>query len=243
MKYYFFISFFIFSYCTFSQDFFQTPPGTIKVNNSLYIDKAPIDNLMYLEFIMSVEYLWNYTLNDSLKSLKLKDINKSLLSSSLNPNENKRIYDEINFVEDIKISSKVHINDYFNHPHYYNHPVVGIKKNLAQLYCIWRTDMVNMLWSQKIKGFKKQYKKIKYRLPTIKEYETARKTFQTNKKLFIFDKSSPLDLNFKSIRNKDVFALYNASEFTSSKNYLTQNLSNKNKEKYTFFRCVCELDN
>ena len=230
-----------------AQKLYEIPPGTIKINDSLYIDKGPIDNLMYLEFTKNVKKLWNYTLHDSLKLLELENIDKSLLSYSLNSDQNEKIYNEIILAENLKISDSVDINYYFNYPDYYYHPVIGISKNQAQIFCEWRTDMVNMRWSKELKNDKKEYKKIIYRLPTNEEYILAKKVFREKDKLLIINENSPLKIDLKNLRNKNNFILYNASEYTiSDENFKENSLQINNIDQldspYTFFRCICELE-
>ncbi|MDT0649144.1 SUMF1/EgtB/PvdO family nonheme iron enzyme [Autumnicola edwardsiae] len=246
MKYYFTTILIFFAFAIQAQKLFETPPGTVRVNDSLYIDKGPVDNIMYLEFTDKVKDLWNLTLHDSLKSLELENINKSLSSHSLNPEQSKEIYNKIILAKNQKISDSINILYYFNHPEYQYHPVVGISKDRARLFCQWRTDMVNLKWSKEIKDDKRKYKKIKYRLPTYEEFELAKKTMEENNNLLLVNQNSPIDLDLKKLLNEDNFILLSIPEFTTSnRNFKEDSPKLKNTDKpnddYIFFRCICEI--
>ncbi|MEQ9466477.1 MAG: SUMF1/EgtB/PvdO family nonheme iron enzyme [Ekhidna sp.] len=58
--------------------------------------------------------------------------------------------------------------DYFRHPAYRYHPVVGITYAQAREYCKWRTKMVNTKLSKENASYR-----VKYRLPSEHEWEIA----------------------------------------------------------------------
>lgn len=228
-----------------AQELNVIPPGTLQLNDRLYIDKGPIDNMMYREFANRVLTLWSFTLHDSLKLLNLKDIDKSLLSVSLDPVQSAEIYNEIT-LENIHITQELDLHQYLYFPAYRYHTVINVSEEQAEMYCKWRTDMVNLLWSTKIKSKTKNYQKIKYRLPTFEEFELAKKVFLNEGKLLMINENSPLKINLQHLRKKDNLILYNISEFTSSdKKYIENTLQEKNvdpaENSYTFFRCICEI--
>ncbi len=234
------------SFSIHAQKLLETPPGTLRINDSVFMDKGPVDNLMYLEFTNSVQELWSYALHDSLKSLELGNIDRSLGTHSLNENQNKEIYDRVTIAQNLELSKEVDISTYFNHPKYRYHPVIGISKDLAELFCEWRTDLVNLRWSKELKD-SQNYKKIKYRLPTLKEYMLAKDYFEKNYKLLEIDERLPLKIDLKELRNQDKFILFNNSEFTSrDQNFreelITSDQANQTEEKYVFFRCICEVE-
>ena len=229
------------SLTTKAQELLETPPGTIEINDSLFIDKGPIDNIMYLEFTKKVKEFWSLTLHDSLKSVELINIDKSLLSRPLNPDQSSKIYDQIIQVEDLKISNIIDIYSYFNHPKYYYNPVIGISKEQAQLFCQWRTDMVNLRWSTILKNEQQKFPKIKYRIPTTEEYKLAKKVFQENNKLLLISKNSPLEIDLETQRKKDYFIVYNFPEYSAEEKKFNEN-SISSDNNYTFFRCICEVE-
>lgn len=57
---------------------------------------------------------------------------------------------------------------YFRHPAYQNYPVVNISYDAVVKYCEWLTEKYNA-------DPKRQFKKVLFRLPTQKEWETAAK--------------------------------------------------------------------
>lgn len=243
MKFSFCILLFLTIFSLQAQTLWEIPPGTIKINDSLYIDKGPVDNLMYLEFTGSVEKFWTYKLRDSLKKLELKNIDKSLLTGSLDLKQNEEIFRKVIEVEDLEIPGGVELYDYFNHPEYLYNPVIGISKEQAELYCTWRSDMVNLLWSTEIDSG--NYSKVEYRLPTKEEYIRAKESFRKRNKLLVLKEDSPLKINFEDLRKRENFVLYNIPEITATgKHYKFMALPDDkpgSNANYTFFRCICEV--
>ena len=247
MKSYFSIFLVLVTFSVQSQELEVIPPGTIQLSDSLYIDKGPVDNAMYREFTNGVLKLWNLTLHDSLKGLKLEDIDKSLSSTPLDPVQSIKIYNKVSLHESIEINDKIDLYQYLNHPKYQFHPVITVSKEQAEMFCKWRTDMVNLLWSTKLKNGTRNYRKIKYRLPTIEEYELAKKTFLDKDQLLLIDETSPLKINVKAPIKNDNFIISKTPEFTASNKKFTGNpleveSSNPSDKTFTFFRCICEVE-
>ena len=241
MRYIFSLSFLLLIFSANAQQVYETPPGTIKINDTLFIDKAPVDNMMYLEFMVKVKSLWNYALQDTLKSLSLEEIDESIISNSVSNQQNEEILKMITSVENIKISDSVNTEYYFNHPKFQYHPMVGVSKEQAQLYCDWRTDMVNLRWGKEIKENKNNYRKIKYRLPTDQDLHLATKVFSENEKIVFSDQASLEKINLKIPKEKEVFFLFDIPEFTQTEGDTALIEENK-KYKFKFFRCVCEVE-
>ncbi|WP_405199160.1 SUMF1/EgtB/PvdO family nonheme iron enzyme [Christiangramia sp. LLG6405-1] len=247
MKQYFTILIIFISFSINAQRILEVPPGTIKINDTLFIDKAPIDNLMYSEFTDNVQRLWTYILSDSLKSLELENIDKSLLINSLDKNQNKEIFNKITVAQNVQLPENVSLYNYFNHPQYNYHPVIGISKDLAQIFCQWRTDMVNLRWSTEIKNGDPKYKKIKYRIPTTQEYRLAKDYFSDNNKLLMINKFSPLKIDLKDLRDNESFILFENPEFSSTDQYFRndsikiEETNQQHTDNLVFFRCICEV--
>lgn len=247
MKQFFSILIIFTSFSINAQRILEVPPGTIKINDTLFIDKAPIDNLMYSEFTKNVQSLWTYTLSDSLKSLELENIDKSLLINSLNKDQNKEIFEKVTLAKNLQLPGNLSLYDYFNHPRYKYHPVIGISKDLAQTFCQWRTDMVNLRWSTKIKNGDPKYQKIKYRLPTTQEFRLAKENFANDNKLLIINKFSPLKIDLSEIRKKDSFIVFENPEFTLTDEYFYDDdmmleKTTEQPKNWVFFRCICEVE-
>ena len=247
MRYYFTILIIFISFAINAQKIIEVPPGTIRINDSLFIDKGPVDNLMYSEFTDNVRALWTYTLQDSLELLELENMGHSLLTHSLNANQNKEIYAKVTVAQNLELPENVGIYSYFNHPEYKYHPVIGISKDLAQLFCQWRTDMVNLRWSAEVRNSNQKYDKIKYRLPTPAEYVLAIEYFTNKDKLLVDNKKSPLKIDLKELLYNDNFILFDIPEYTSKEQYFiegsTKKVENRQDENYVLFRCICEVQN
>jgi len=242
-----FILLFLFSISLFSQKdirFKNNPPGTIKLNDSLFIDVAPVDNLMYLEFVKSLKNFWSLDVHKKLKGLNSYGLDIKLIEKNFNSKLTVFNLDEL-IKEDSTIASITKNNKYFNHPKYSLYPVVNISKNDAELYCKWRTDMVMLNWAIKSKDQSERSEypnKIKYRLPTVSEYNNVVKLFG-----FLKNKLKDDDIQIKPFRNKykkkykkAMFLKDNISEY--SLDSLPVGFTNfKSKNNDTGFRCVCEI--
>ncbi|MDD5149635.1 MAG: SUMF1/EgtB/PvdO family nonheme iron enzyme [Flavobacterium sp.] len=213
-----------------------TPPGTIKLNGSLYIDKTPITNVMYLEFENKVLGGWNLRLHNSIKKLPNYGIDLSIMNLSLDSIEKKSFYSKIKHDINFSITKIINSNYYFNHPKYSHNPVLNITKEQAELFCLWRTDMVQLLLafeSKTIQERKKYPNKILYRLATKQEFEIAEEYFKNIGLLKISKKESPLKMEIEKVKQK--FYLLNLSELTNNENIYRE------KNNYSSFRCICEI--
>lgn len=97
----------------------ETPPGTAKIAENLFMDKAEISNFGYLEY----QY-W-------LKIVFGKD-SKEFLSAQLDT----LVWDSYPCL------SSFYNSTYFIHPAYRDYPVVGIAHKQALAFCKWRADRV-----------------------------------------------------------------------------------------------------
>lgn len=121
------------------------PPGTIAINDSLYIDKAPVNNVMYHEFLKSVNTFWNLSMHDSIKKIPTFNLPKKFYSNNSKINKNNELYGKMNLNNNSTLINQITIDNYFNHPKYNYNPVLQISKEQAELFCKWRTDMVMLL--------------------------------------------------------------------------------------------------
>lgn len=108
--------------------------------DSLFILKTEVTNIEYLNF---VEYI--------------KTKQSKITIDSVMPNSNLWI--------DIKNKQKAYEDYYFKHPAYKNYPVVNITKRQAELFCEWKTYILN----KKLLNLD-SYKLI-VRLPTKEEWK------------------------------------------------------------------------
>lgn len=156
---YFFV-WFLFAGIAYGQNETETPPGTLKLNDSLFIDKIPVTNAMYIEFLKSKDKFWSLKKHEEIKKMPSYGIKKENLGIDSETLTNTHLKIISNFAKEEK--------DYFTHPKYRQYPVLNITKAEAKEFCLWRTDMVLLLWA--IKSENKQQRAeypgvIKYRLP------------------------------------------------------------------------------
>jgi len=121
------------------------PPGTVKINDTLYADETEVSNFSWLEY-----QFWIFT-----KYGYYSDEYKAVLPDTLVWRD-KAAYNE------------PYVEYYLRHPAYRNYPVVGISYEQAIEYCKWRTERV-----QEFMCISKKYDLIdfEYRLPTKQEWE------------------------------------------------------------------------
>lgn len=130
---------------------YKTPPGTVRLNDNLFIDATEVANIHWREFLAwheliakdSVAYQKN--LPDTMVWQKIFSITGP--------------YQEY----------------YFRHPAYNYYPLVGITFEQAISFCKWRSDRVNELFERAPKLNPFPNKKYRYRLPTEEEWMLAAK--------------------------------------------------------------------
>ncbi len=149
----------------------KAPPGTVRINDSLFMDVTEIGNLHWREFVYAL--LMRDT--DTLASIK-------------------NTPDTTVWKNDSVIASDYKYDYYFRHPVFNYYPVVGITYEQAVTFCEWRSKMVNYLYQldpsmNPIKG-----KKYHYRLPTIEEWESAAENLDSIKIPTKFKKKGNIDL-------------------------------------------------
>ncbi|MFZ5554764.1 MAG: formylglycine-generating enzyme family protein [Bacteroidota bacterium] len=119
--------------------------GMIKINDTLYASQYETSNFMYNKF-----------LEDLLKQKRYSD----LMTAKMDKVEWEKML--------APMYSKLTFEEYFKHgkPEDDRFPVSNITYEAAQLYCDWLTKIYN-----NIEHKKKTFKKVKFRLPTEKEWE------------------------------------------------------------------------
>jgi len=100
-------------------DIYPIPPGTIKINDSLFFDKTEITNISYLEYLY-----WTFRVYGT----KSEEYTKALPDTSVW----------------LTLPKEYHIlaEYYLRHPSYRHYPVVGISKPQADNFSKWRSDRV-----------------------------------------------------------------------------------------------------
>ncbi len=232
---------------SYSQNKYRSPPGTYKINDSLYIDQMPVTNIMYLEFLESLLSFWSLEKHEELKT-----------SPRFNRKKTKEIVYDYNakptsLLTEMSINDTLKINDslkasleYLWHPKYSDHPVLQITKEQAEMYCLWRTDMVMYLYAtaKNEKRRNKHPRETIYRLPSQEELLNAKNYFKKHEEFTKTTEKSPLNINFKDIKFSRLIFL-NISEYTRDSIPYGTNWKNKTPtifpNDYTGFRCICEV--
>lgn len=214
-----------------SQGEITVPPGTIRVNDSVFIDKSPVTNLMFTEYLNVKEVLKNKGY-DSLKEFT------SATNETGFPLEFRilRIPSPllIEFYSNDKFLNK---KGYATESNFTYFPILNVEKATAMDYCKWRTEMVAHLWmyDEKYAIVKDLAKQIVYRLPTKEELLNA-KTLYSNSGNLVTLKGKLLKIKEEIQSNK--FSVFPISEMTLSDEFF----NNQENYQYTGFRCICEIN-
>jgi hypothetical protein len=117
------------------------PPGSIKVNDTLFIDQFEISNIDYREFLYCMKKLFGPS---------------SEMYLSMVPDS--KVWADIDFIEcegeEIELESTTRQmleNSYFRAYNFAEYPVVGISYTQAKNFCTWRTNAVNAFLLKKEK--------------------------------------------------------------------------------------------
>lgn len=129
------------------------PPGTLMINDTLYIDQTEVPNVGWREY-------WYY------------------LDRFDSANSFKGLPDTLVWRDSI-LFNEVFVEYYFRHPSFNNYPVVGISYEQAVEFCKWRTYVANQGEYFRANNIKDQLNHLQdsfpiryfYRLPTKKEWE------------------------------------------------------------------------
>lgn len=212
----------------------KNPPGTIKINDSIYIDKHPVTFMMYQEMLQAIRngwgkefFKWSDTMDSKrLKVIKVDSIKRTRLFEQLYP---------INWSNiDIAWGDRIGIDGF--HLTRYNQPIDSVTKEQAWFYCNWRTNMLYL--TQKNDKNKKEftYKKFTYYLSKPKDLISAQRFFEKKKKLKTLKRQPE---NYDSSKLGSWFKKSKYYVFTNSKKELT---SDSQLEDSGMFRCTCLVE-
>ena len=129
-----------------------TPPGTVRINDTLYADITEVENIAWREYLYYLSRFDTASLENALPDTLVWGFDSSSLAMQ---------------------------QYYFRHPSFNIYPVVGISYRQALAFCAWRTEQVNFnsyLKEKKISDWENHLNdsypvRVYYRLPTEKEWE------------------------------------------------------------------------
>lgn len=121
------------------------PPGTVKINDTLFVDETEITNLSWREFENWTAEVYGKNSNEHLAMLPDTMIWQQKIS-----------YTEPS------------MEYYYWHPAFNNYPILGLSYEQTKTFCIWRTKRVIQILISK-----KDFSNLNflYRLPTKVEWE------------------------------------------------------------------------
>lgn len=243
----------------------QSPPGTVWLRDSVFIDVNPVKCIDYKEFLAFVNVAYNKELRDSLKNIPPYALNIEAFRSYMRLcGPDKPLHKKMNIPQDMELSWDMNMNEYLNSPTYKNYPIVNISYNQALTYCEWRTDMVMLFYASDSKDEKqrnkKYYTKIKYRLPTAEEWDYAMHKFEeyifTNYSVYAGERCATYEAIPQKRNLSFTYIPHNIAELSMEENVAlgmswrdmdtTNNYSKTVKyfrpSDWLGFRCVCEIE-
>ncbi|TXE09178.1 hypothetical protein ES711_04385 [Gelidibacter salicanalis] len=205
------------------------PPGTIKLNDSVYIDAIPVSNLMFEEYLvvkMELDAKGYASFQKYAENTPDTEIIKKFPINYIIPNLT-LLYQHSPAL--LKLG-------YDNNFRFSEHPVLNVPKILATDFCNWRTEMVAYLWQNN--GFDsalaEMSDKISYRLATKTELIEAFDFFSESKSTVDFKRKL---FKIKKDDIADKYTRFPIQEMTLS----DEVYQDDSGYQYTGFRCVCEV--
>jgi formylglycine-generating enzyme required for sulfatase activity len=210
------------------------PPGTIKFNDSLYIDSTPITNYMFIEYLTAKDFL------DKKGFESYKDFSEAHPGVIYSDVVMKEFDCPSPFLINIAPSSNyLKRKNYHIDTLYLDHPVLTVTKEQAIDYCQWRTEVVQDLWiyHQDQENKKDLATRIRYRLPSKTELLDAKNWFSTTNELINYKDQKLLKTLFEY--HPKGYRVLPISEFTEDDNlFINEGVK---RRKFIGFRCVCEI--
>lgn len=215
----------------FCQDEMIFPPGTIKLNDSVFIDKSPVTNIMFTEYLNVNKILKNKGY-DSFKEFT------SATNESGFPIEFRIIRTPSPLLIELYANDKfLNKKGYATESNFTDFPVLNVEKATAMDYCKWRTEMVAHLWMNDDKYIivKDLAKKIIYRLAAKEELLNASSMYSNSGNLVTLEGKL---LKIKKEIPPNKFIIFPIAEMTNSDQFF----NNQEDFEYTGFRCICEIN-
>ena len=218
------------------------PPGTIKLVDTMFIDKQPVTNEMYKEFLRHRDYYWT---TESSKMFETLPTHNAPLPDEIKVLQQNSYADAVSSLLNIKDTSEVALTNILDNPVYANHPILSIDYKEALLFCKWRSELATLRLNHinKTKKSREQFpKKLYYRLLSESEFVNVINHFKQIDRL----KQLPVSEAGTKDHPEGYLITYNLDELLNdgslfniqSANIKTDTLS---KSK-TSFRCICETE-
>ena len=204
------------------------PPGTIKINDSLFIDKSPVTNMMFNEYLLMrtrVENQGYSTFSEFAKDATER--NEPIKNEA-------QLYPSFSLIHFYSNQEDLKHRPYVMNYKYRHHPILNVTKKQASDFCKWRTEMVTYLWNTQKYTSNILSDKISYRLATKNELTHAYTFFSNSNSVMVFEKSI---FKIKEQKDTEEFLIFPITEVTLSDQLFT----NDSNYKYMGFRCVCEI--
>jgi formylglycine-generating enzyme required for sulfatase activity len=240
----------------------ETPPGTVKISETLYMDQNPVTNGEILEYLYYLE-------NDSTKwGIDAKELSGEYFSKyyALNKERKDSLYPSseskpmwvkdasqsvLPFPEWMDNKQNANYGYYLLDLDYQDFPAIGISPGQAAEYCRWKT----LITEHQFKKKSKKSKGINYRLPTDEEWKQAYSKLNKDKIKY--------NTNYLSTNSPFTHQVSGARKFNYIRNNISEILQNEriigsnwkentiadtasrnytNPSDYIGFRCVCEVE-
>ncbi|MBN8693552.1 MAG: SUMF1/EgtB/PvdO family nonheme iron enzyme [Bacteroidetes bacterium] len=122
-----------------------TPPGTVKICDTLFVDETEISNFSWVQYELWIARKYG-----------------------VNSTEHKAVLPDTLVWREKYATNEPYVKYYYRHPAYRDYPVVGISYEQALAFCKWRTERVKefMIISKKYQDIN-----FEYRLPSKSEWE------------------------------------------------------------------------
>ena len=244
--------------------FKHLPYGTVRLTDSLYIDKQPIRVMDYLEFLSDIRHSYTPRMHDSISKLPLYGLSEEVAYGLYDSLSMDTVFYERMLTRTWQtIANDKHIYDVdyrLRSSKYFSYPIVNINYYQIFEFCRWRTDKVRLHYAVKCKTLKQRKKypiNFEYRIIKHKEWEKAMSVyFEEVGKLKRVGVDKALSNIAKPYPKKENFSYesVNAAEYLENNivtigfNWIDEaglgDVSYMYFEKpcdWVTFRCVCEI--
>lgn len=171
------------------------PPGTIFLKDNIFIDRLPVTNNAYKEFLFAVQKFWSEKTHEAIPQLPqyglqfvddpaVRIVNKydADMVDSIFLTPDMAFYERMKIPDNLVVDLATNLTmEYYSKAVLYkNNPVIYVSHEQAAMFCKWRSDMVMLHYALKSGGKgerKRYYSKVNYRLMTEDEWRFAYNTF------------------------------------------------------------------